>query len=208
MYAQDYDEQIMIYWWNDFRSGNFSTWMEDIYPYVKNAQVFKCPSAPKTPGEYAAGIAGNYLASDYVWPAWIPYTFWTWIDGQTGWGGFPYQCTTVHRGCRSGAHISTNTVRAGILQASQPAQSAFIFDGYVATYYPSTQGTNLVFGSANQTGTSFTFTDRRHYRHNEGINIGFSDGHVKWMRGAPFWMDMSARNASNQRVNVNMRVGS
>jgi prepilin-type N-terminal cleavage/methylation domain-containing protein/prepilin-type processing-associated H-X9-DG protein len=51
MYAQDYDETFPQWQWDrHYKTGNFSKnngttiWWNAIYPYVKNAQVFTCPS--------------------------------------------------------------------------------------------------------------------------------------------------------------------
>lgn len=47
MYAQDYDETFVraaVY----YATPNYYTWMYVIQPYVKNVQLFTCPSAPRT----------------------------------------------------------------------------------------------------------------------------------------------------------------
>ena len=61
-YAQDYDERMPIYWRNQIQTdtaapgyyyitsngslaGNDTSWMDFVYPYIKNTQVFKCPSS-------------------------------------------------------------------------------------------------------------------------------------------------------------------
>lgn len=61
-YAQDYDERYPIYWRpqlqtdpaspgfifnssNGTLGGKYTCWMDFIYPYIKNSQVFVCPSA-------------------------------------------------------------------------------------------------------------------------------------------------------------------
>jgi prepilin-type N-terminal cleavage/methylation domain-containing protein/prepilin-type processing-associated H-X9-DG protein len=56
-YCQDYDERMPFIYWNttnDARvidgwpgnTGRYITWAELIYPYVKNGQMFQCPSLP------------------------------------------------------------------------------------------------------------------------------------------------------------------
>ena len=61
-YAQDYDERFPIYWRpqlqtdtsapgyiyitsNGSLADKYTSWMDFTYPYIKNTQVFKCPSA-------------------------------------------------------------------------------------------------------------------------------------------------------------------
>ncbi len=47
MYAQDYDEMVLPHCIRDFYDPNsvvLSYWFEEVMPYVKNSQVFVCPS--------------------------------------------------------------------------------------------------------------------------------------------------------------------
>jgi len=46
MYVQDYDERFPTYFWSEGNSGiaTLCTWFRGIYPYVKNTQLFQCPS--------------------------------------------------------------------------------------------------------------------------------------------------------------------
>ncbi len=94
MYAQDYDERFPP-------DTNFET---TLYPYVRNAQIFVCPSA-QSPPSYGmnAGLCGLHLT-----------------------------------------------------MLSQPAQTTMLYD--------STAEADLV------------------GRHNNGNNVGFADGHVKWYK--------------------------
>lgn len=185
MYTQDYDEQPMPGLWYQVGGGNWTTWMEMVNPYIKNEQVFKCPSAPKNPGEYTGG--GNRIASDYCWPSWIPYNYWNWF-GVIMFAGYP--CPQTFANCA--AYTQPWAIKTGPLQADKPAESAMIVEGYMKTYYPSTAGTNLVFGSAATTGFCLA-GDNKCYRHNEGHNVGFCDGHVKWVQGYKYMKDNSSR---------------
>jgi prepilin-type N-terminal cleavage/methylation domain-containing protein/prepilin-type processing-associated H-X9-DG protein len=203
MYSQDYDEISMHYLWsNPNASGQYFTWMENVNPYIKNEGIHQCPSAPKTPsGAFGACGTATKLASSYSWPAWIPYTYWTWLDGQPAFGGFPMPYPAANGAC---ANAWSRCV--GTEFAEFPAESAFLIEGYYTTY-PSA---GTIFGSACGAGTSFTYTDRNFYRHNGGMNVGFADGHVKWLKGERLWLDMSARanyGGAQYRANANMKVG-
>ena len=66
MYAQDYDETLPIPfsglgWWT-------GTWKERIFPYVKNIQVYACPSAPPNvnPGQGGSPGTGPYGVNAYI----------------------------------------------------------------------------------------------------------------------------------------------
>jgi prepilin-type N-terminal cleavage/methylation domain-containing protein/prepilin-type processing-associated H-X9-DG protein len=54
MYANDYDGCVNGYTWE---------WINDVYPYVKNVQIYRCPSA-KTNG-YTWTAQGTTITSDY-----------------------------------------------------------------------------------------------------------------------------------------------
>ena len=53
MYAQDYDEVLPCYWYGD----SVGYWCVVIYPYVKNEQIFVCPSSPNL--KYGTGWTGG-----------------------------------------------------------------------------------------------------------------------------------------------------
>ena len=203
MYSQDYDESSMHYLWYQIQGGAYTTWMDLVNPYIKNEQVFICPSAPKTPsGAFGGCGSANHIGSTYAWPAWIPYTYWTWIDGQPAFGGFPLPWAAASSACGNPWSRCVGTEFAEF-----PAESAFLIEGYMTTYYP-TAGTT--FGSACGTGTSFTFTDNNTFRHNGGMNVAFCDGHAKWLKGDRFWLDMSAKanyGGAQYRANAWTKVG-
>jgi prepilin-type N-terminal cleavage/methylation domain-containing protein/prepilin-type processing-associated H-X9-DG protein len=56
-YIQDYDERYPMAWFNAGGS-LLSAWKDPLDPYLKSAQIFKCPSAPRAKdGDYAYNIA-------------------------------------------------------------------------------------------------------------------------------------------------------
>jgi len=71
MYAQDYDETFPVasHWVsydNNVPSTTYTYWFESIFPYVKNEQIFTCPS--QNSGSYAAAAPGygwNYSEFGY-----------------------------------------------------------------------------------------------------------------------------------------------
>ncbi len=61
MYAQDYDEMVLPHCIRDFSDPSgpvYSYWFEEAMPYVKNAQVFVCPSHRGAVGGH--GFVGSY----------------------------------------------------------------------------------------------------------------------------------------------------
>lgn len=70
-YAQDYDEAMVPGWLDgtDYAAGGGTAtsvaegnykWMDLIYPYVKNEQVYNCPSAQSTFPKYQLSNGANY----------------------------------------------------------------------------------------------------------------------------------------------------
>ena len=66
MYAQDYDETFPLHgctWnWGYNAGAAESCWVSQIHPYVKNTQIFSCPSSPGlgvTPGGSGSAYGNN-----------------------------------------------------------------------------------------------------------------------------------------------------
>ncbi len=81
MYAQDYDETLCIAY---ISSSPTVRWYNAIVPYVKNTQIFKCPSMP-TGVSYSGGYGwniGGWNSSD-----WDGYGYW--YNEYRTWNGAP-----------------------------------------------------------------------------------------------------------------------
>jgi len=153
MYAQDYDEKLPIHCpgWPEYDGTNrHACWGGMIFPYVKNSQIFGCPSFPRD-----ANMGGQSNWTGAVYPA-IPRSY--------GW------------------NFALNTVKMGTLV--YPAELIAIADsrnndkadredccapGYLA---PAPRfdccRTEAPWGRVS-------------FRHNDGANCAFADGHAKWM---------------------------
>jgi prepilin-type N-terminal cleavage/methylation domain-containing protein/prepilin-type processing-associated H-X9-DG protein len=130
MYAQDYDERLPIsFWgWPPGPPGPPFTWREIIQPYIKNAQIFQCPSDSNRWGDLpihgSYGVNTNFF--NFLAP---PGSEWTWC--------------------------------CALAQIVKPAETVLTTD-------------------AN--GDWPTHLWLVVYRHNEGTNVSFVDGHAKWMK--------------------------
>ena len=169
MYAQDYDELYpFAYLDTTYKGGAFTDWYGNLQPYVKNTQVYLCPSAPTT-----NPYIGNYSSNRGI----MPYHF----------GGYET------------AAMSTAAV-------SSPADIYAIFDGG----YFSLANTDLGLcgaydawlpGSGNFNGVAWQGnsayrSDYLNGRHNEGVNMAFADGHVKFLKSQIVWKakDLATKN--------------
>ncbi len=147
-YAQDYDETFSMlgngYQYAPVVAGNtyfnynsatgylyyYRSWASNIYPYVKNVQIYRCPST--TYENY--GVAY----------------------------GLPANCVNT-----ANALVSYFGTTIKMSQLKQPSQSLMISEKYG--------------GGGNQYVLSGQYYVGR-ASHNEGSNISYLDGHVKWQR--------------------------
>jgi prepilin-type N-terminal cleavage/methylation domain-containing protein/prepilin-type processing-associated H-X9-DG protein len=205
MYDADYDEQSPQYWFNAPDAlRNFRTWMETVQPYVKNRDVWQCPSASKNLADYqlaAVNCPGATIVSTYCWPAFTYYNFWNsrFSDGTSVamFLGYPVGINPATRktDCTQPWHRCTT-----VEFVESPAESAFLLEGFYAAFYNPTSGptAGLDFGSACATGVTSSTSplldtkDPKIFRHNQGSNIAFCDGHMKWVNGDRFSRDSSS----------------
>jgi len=176
MYLQDYDDtypNVLVRTpnlpANQYPGGKWTTgttlyWPQTLYPYHKSVQVFYCPSGVKV-GEHPT--AGSYGANSLIFN-----------DDQTD----PTK-TTVVRMAAVVAPASTymimdsGTYRIYVSDAKSPRG-----------YYSYTPGIgNLMGKTCADTRNDVTIPDVSCQdflsgRHFGGVNVGFADGHVKWLK--------------------------
>ena len=164
-YAQDYDETYPTYRWGEGNAGqtNSVTWWGGIYPYVKNIQVYDCPSLtardnmpwkgvwndPNFIGvtlnygynELMGNVVPGLALADIQYPAELVVI----ADCQSSWiGGY---WSAVPRGFLRRVAMAKGGVPCGC----PPATNTFIADASP---------------------------------HNSGANLAFADGHAKWVSGS------------------------
>lgn len=144
MYAQDYDEKYVT----NANSGYY--WQDILQPYIKNTQVYNCPSsslkwAPQNVNAYSYTLNCMY-----------------WSNATLG---------MMFEQSSSGP-TSSATIE-------DPAGTVFTGDGYYFQWA-------VLPGTLNTTIAPARFTSNQggyfEARHNEGLNVAFLDGHVKWLK--------------------------
>ena len=164
-YVQDFDELFPFF--NLYLPANhvvpgpvctgshpYLHWFDGISPYIKNSQVFRCPSA----NTEWIGYGKNYN---------LGY-----------WGGYPGRTGPIYEG-------------ATLASVNYPAQLAMICDrrwtsnGNLCCQTCMGWETNgqSTLPPPNPVGA---VTAGNRCLHNEGVNIGFVDGHAKWFKGGSF----------------------
>ena len=152
-YTQDYDEMTQIGWnaasgsWNSFTTGR-------IIPYIKNTQIFICPSGPsKTSPAY--GIHSQ------------------WFSGGVSLGAVPDASGVVY--------MAEGGVPTAASAGGGPEDWVWSTGPDWEVWFPCNWGNNGV--NANYTNSTVTYYPRRPWAtHNGGGNCGFLDGHVKWIK--------------------------
>jgi len=160
MYYQDYDEQLpggsAVYWEGPNGIGGY---VDPIAPYLKNTQIFQCPSDGAKNCLSAAAPAHNFQS--VILPGTSP--------NQPLSYGYNYYLG-------AGGGVSPG-------QAQYPSQTCLIAELIERPYIyciapnPAITGVTLVLdqNNARMLGGS---------RHSDGMNVGFLDGHCKWYKNS------------------------
>lgn len=194
MYAQDYDERLVSERMGDKGSGvmaftryngqssDWLSWRELLYPYVKNVQVFNCPSSDKSI-RWEGGTS-----------AWLPYAY----NAQAPSGpAFP---TTESRGvsmgpsAKIGASLSAIEIASETIAITEGSMESVII-GLLdsnSAYFP-TEATLKATGTCADGAVKRPSCLRA--PHFDTMNTLFVDGHVKAM---PWKNILSDRNSVSQ----------
>lgn len=165
MYEQDYDQVLprlrtpslqvsptLPYGWGDM-----------LLPYIKNIQIFQCPSEPTAPG---TNIGPTGAAPDVRFPNFSDYYFNSALIGMhVAWFTAPSLTVLLGDGTPGNAHNR--------------------FDGCLNYYADQTVGGNVgpLPDGCSAPGSFITNMDAAG-RHLDGANYAFVDGHVKWLKGS------------------------
>ncbi len=130
--------------------GSFVTWMDMIYPYVKNKGVFQC--AGKNP----------YGSTDMsgTGPACPSYGY---NDG--------IGCSVLNPYNQSGP-VSVASIK-------RPSECILFMDAATGYFYATNE---LSYAGATADSSYGTSVGKFYTPHNDGSNICFADGHVKWYK--------------------------
>jgi len=197
MYLQDYDEKYPQYWYSGengaapdapfftswpIKSGTFG-WNEAIYPYVKNTGVFLCPSAVHGPAWGADRITDDTTPTGVV-----NYAINARLSGDTGGLDFGGQRTTANEAQVEFPAVTILLTESSSNTADGSASSDENEWGWEGRHVDKLNGDGWIGGNepAAKTPDNFIQAGLKPplWRHTDGANYGFCDGHVKWYNGA------------------------
>jgi prepilin-type processing-associated H-X9-DG protein len=191
-YAQDYDEKTPVKPESGFGTAyqctapDTGTWGNQIMPYVKSTQIFKCPSAgPYNDATYFNGNTQNF-SSSYLMNAMIT----TGASPTLATAG-QVRYTPNAAAAYDAAGFNTSLIEAPAVTISIVEGTSDYDNGpgggpkvtsagarYYGSYLTAQQNND---GTPGLTGTSYGMPGAYFSKiHLEGMNLAFCDGHVKW----------------------------
>jgi prepilin-type N-terminal cleavage/methylation domain-containing protein/prepilin-type processing-associated H-X9-DG protein len=216
MYVQDYDEMYPCNSWDtppigttDTASGdpNFPAavnWMFKVMPYLKNKQIFTCPSDPDPKHEGSGYDNANPASCDDAWGIPIPLSYvsnpqimgyggWQNPNGCFGdgsfipdWGLAPASMAAVPSPASTymlGDSGRSNGMEAWWINNTRAANFMRIFRADDNSYARTAPGGGFSADGGSDPVWNANVRNNSIYRHQGGSNITFADGHAKFKNG-------------------------
>jgi prepilin-type N-terminal cleavage/methylation domain-containing protein/prepilin-type processing-associated H-X9-DG protein len=177
MYSQDYDEQMLFYpsekhcqwryvcdkparWWLD--------WWDVVLPYTRSNQIYHCPSAPA----YRDAMLSSY--------------------GITNVGIGYNMSPSAGNSLVKNQLVGNVYPSVAMAEVTRPGDTILLGE---AGHVFNPRATAAPFNSSNNPSPSLSFSPSNESgsewgpepRHGGGANMGFVDGHAKWMRPEQFY---------------------
>ncbi len=166
MYAQDYDQFLPMsitggYGQPGKTNENRCWWGEAVLqPYLKNRQIFHCPS-------------GAYTSSTY--PAYAP-------NNNFSWNGGSLAITDLASPAGSSYFADVAQLGTSVLGNLDPTTWLEHETGYSHhNWYPPQNRTGSLSTPYYEMTNSSDYRRRPVPRHNGGLNVAYLDGHAKWL---------------------------
>ena len=218
-YSQDYDEICPRTLWGGSPSGTLCSWPTIIQPYLKNVDIFRCPSYTDeplgvTPGTYAAPGGCGTLPKGYV----VTYPYNLAIGGNRQ-DDAPPTSTAVYTAALADIVSPAQTVvltdgsstpQKDIDPAKWPARiqapGALPISGRTSWILVSANSSNLS-GSWAGSGNNFIDYGAPAARHTQMTNVLWADWHVKSAKIESFYVPPTSSNTSPNSPCLNPKTG-
>lgn len=172
-YTQDYDETLpnvfIVDAGSDFPGGRWggSTsnnvyWPQIVYPYHKSLQVFRCPSGVDV--STTQPTSGHYGANEEV------------LKDN---GKAPLKIADMNAPANLYMTMDSGTYRIYFNDARDPRGNYSYTPGIGRVLKKGCAASDLRNSVAIPSVSCGDFTDGRHF---DGVNVGFGDGHAKWLK--------------------------
>lgn len=202
MYLQDYDE-VMVTLYNPNPgvqpAGYGAWWPYQLQPYIKNWQIFRCPDSADPKGDWGSGpnawwynwarhasLGYNYLGLSIFWQCnstiGVSLASVQRPAGTIDFVDSAYQCHNPSF-CGENDVYPTNSEH-GESMVQAPAQYAAIYPApNTCTYFDGVNGG----WDWTTPGPTPDYTGWSLNRHSQGMNVGWVDGHAKFMQLSALW---------------------
>jgi prepilin-type N-terminal cleavage/methylation domain-containing protein/prepilin-type processing-associated H-X9-DG protein len=218
MYVQDYDETFPYWsWYNSYGPGGVvnpnhleSIWFNSIYPYIKNTDIYKCPSTNDNSTLRQNNVWGWTTdvtlsgINSALWDKTVSYGMSESLESGD-------LCGSANVSGCSDASLNkpANTLlvadcnpglTGGWAPSSDPADPAhhYIISRVAYSNMPANCWANTATCGVAQMDIGDYRPDQSQYasqfddqaRHSQGALVGFADGHAKWMRSRQITFDL------------------
>jgi len=178
-YSQDFDERFPIVTYGTWNSvaAPYTFWPTIVLPYIKNTQIFTCPDFPVTDCN-DVGVAPS-AANAYTTGAYDSYGMNLALATGTYPTFVPVSITKVNYPAEFGVFFEVNDA----IVANQ-SNGYYNLGAYGNNWYNTGCGDAKAWYSlTDQNGLSNNGSDfdAPDARHSSGCNVGYYDGHVKWL---------------------------
>jgi len=190
MYGQDYDERLMPAWLNypqidpNSSISGGTPWEIFIQPYIKNKQLFRCPSSLDGWGPYNpdnTSYGGSYGLN----------------HDNLGWDTLTVKMAVINKPAST---IYFQEVAAAVDGSYQQGYLEFIANPDDPTAIKGIQPANMIFRSPNQEAgqNAYTWCDTPvPIAYHSGVcNTGYCDGHAKAVKLSGVWIGKNQTFAS------------
>ena len=166
-------------------SNNFWYWPQTIYAYHTSTDMFLCPSSSKTSYSYR-GSSGHYGVNRLIMPT----------------SGAPLKLADLVSSASTYLTMDFGIYVADTSYVLNPptSQSSYYLPGYGDAVGSTTGCNNMEVSSDGN--SSFFKPDCQSGRHFGGVNVGFADGHVKWLKSSAIVNEARKYKASPKTKNA------